>query len=542
MKRGEGTPGVGGFQLNALRQFAQKLGARRLAMMGAVAIALLAGLAYLALPGGSGPMGYLYTDLDPSSAQAIADKLQAEQVPFQISPDGTAVMAPQERLAELRMSMAGDRLGGKIGYEILDAEQPFGLSASREKINETRAIEGELSRSVQSLQNVSKARVHIVMPERALFTSEPRAATAAVTVKTLGRLSGENIQAIRHLVASAVPELSPDSVTVVDQTGALLARSGEGGTGVSGDADEKQQAVEAKLRQQIESLLEPIVGAGKVRAEVAAVIDRDQTREEASTVDPDKQAIAKQVTVESSDQDDETSAGGAAASVSTQLPDAAANAAAPGGGDRRRSAKNETSEDVTYENSRTNTVRVRPPGEVKRLTVAVMVDGGAQPAPQVQRLQRLVENAVGFDQERGDSVVVESMKFSAADLGEVDEGFFSDLPTDSLFSVLKLLIVAGVALLALKMLRPRAGLEPAFAGAPMLEGPALAGAALPGTEPVEPQLQLADASVSAVPLDEEIALAEVDGRIKASALKRVGDTVAASPAEATSVIRQWMNS
>lgn len=512
-------------------------------MMGAVAIALMAGLAYLALPGGSGPMGYLYTELDPASAQAIADKLQAEQVPFQISPDGTAVMAPQERLADLRMSMAGDRLGGKIGYEILDAEQPFGLSASREKINETRAIEGELSRSVESLQNVSKARVHIVMPERALFTSEPRAATAAVTVKTLGRLSGENVQSIRHLVASAVPELSPDSVTVVDQTGALLARSGEGGTGAGGDADEKQQAVEAKLRQQIESLLEPIVGAGKVRAEVAAVIDRDQTREEASTVDPDKQAIAKQVTVESSDQDDETSGAGAAASISTQLPDAGANASAPGEAERRRSAKNETSEDVTYENSRTSTVRVRPPGEVKRLTVAVMVDGGAQPmpAPQVQRLQRLVENAVGFDQERGDSVVVDSMKFSAADLGEVEEGFFSDLPTDSLISVLKLLIIAGVALLALKMLKPRAGLEPALAEAPMLEGPTLAAAALPGADPAEGQLQITGVAEPMIPLDEEIALAEVDGRIKASALKRVGETVAASPAEATSVIRQWMN-
>ncbi len=529
--------------MNAVRQFANKLGGRRLAMMGAVAVALLAGLAYLALPGGTGPMGYLYTDLDPSSAQAIADKLQAEQVPFQISPDGTAVMAPQDRLANLRMTMAGDRLGGKIGYEILDSEQPFGLSASREKINERRAIEGELSRSVESLQNVAKARVQIVMPERALFTSEPRAATAAVTVKTLARLSGENIQAIRHLVASAVPELSPDRVTVVDQTGALLARSGEAGTGVSGDADEKQRSVEAKLRQQIESLLEPIVGAGKVRAEVAAVIDRDQTREEASVVDPDKQAVAKQVTVESSDQDDEASGGGAAASVSAQLPDGASNAAAPGSGDRRRSAKNETSEDVTYENSRTNTVRVRPPGEVKRLTVAVMVDSGPQPmpAPQVQRLQRLVENAVGFDQERGDSVMVESMKFSAADLGETEGGFFSELPTESLFSVLKLMIIAGVALLALKMLKPRAGLEPALAGAPLLEAPVQGASSLASTQPGEAPLQLESGDERALPLDEEIALAEVDGRIKASALKRVGETVSASPAEATSVIRQWMN-
>ena len=513
--------------------------------MGAVATALLAGLAYLALPGRDGPMGYLYTDLEPSSAQAIADKLQASQVEFRISADGTAIMAPQERLAELRMSMAGDRLGGKIGYEILDAEQPFGLSAAREKLNETRAVEGELARSIESLQNVSKARVHIVMPQRELFASEARPATAAVTVKTLGRLSGENVQAVRHLVASAVPQLSPDSVSVIDQTGALLARAGESGAAGGGDVDGKQQAVEAKLRQQIESLLEPIVGAGKVRAEVAAVIDRDQTREEASLVDPDKQAIAKQVTVESSDQDDEQSGGGAPASVSAQLPDAGGAAAPDAAGDRRRSAKNETSEDVTYENSRTNTVRVRPPGEVKRLTVAVMVDGGEQPmpAPQLERLQRLVENAVGFDGERGDSVVVEAMKFSAADAGAEEAGFFSDLPTDGMFSVLKLLIIAGVALLALKMLKPRG--EPALAGGPqLLAAPATVLPSVTADQAQAPQQLTAalDGEDRRAPaLDQEIALAEVDGRLKASALKRIGETVAASPAEATSVIRQWMS-
>lgn len=506
-------------------------------MMGAVATALLVALAWVALPGGSGPMGYLYTDLDPSSAQAIADKLQAEGVPFQISPDGSAVMAPQDRLADLRMTMAGDRLGGKIGYEVLDQEEPFGLSASREKINETRAIEGELSRSIESLQTVSRARVHIVMPERELFASKARGATAAVTVKTLGRLSGENVQAIRHLVASAVPELSPDSVSVIDQTGALLARAGESGSGVSGDADEKQQAVEARLRQQIESLLEPIVGVGKVRAEVAAVIDRDQMREEASLVDPDKQAIAKQVTVESSGEDNEQSGEAQAATVAGQLPEGQ-NVTGGAGGDRSRSVKNETSEDVTYDNSRTNTVRVRPPGEIKRLTVAVMVDGGAQPmpAPQVQRLQRLVENAVGFDQERGDSVVVESMKFTAADIEGEGEGFLANLPTDPILSIVKMLIIAGVALLALKMLKPAR--RASDAAIPLLAGPALDNTAL-AAAPVE--LVPAGDSERMAAIDQEIALAEVDGRIKLSAIKRVGDTVAASPAEATSVIRTWMS-
>jgi len=526
--------------INIVQQLAGKLGGVRLAMMGAVAAALFAGLVWLALPSTTGPLGYLFTDLDPSSAQSIADRLQADGVPFQLSPDGTAVLAPQARLAELRMSLAANRLGGKIGYDALDSEQSFGLSPAREKLNQTRAIEGELARSIQSLQHVSAARVHIVMPDRELFSAQSRGATAAVSIKSLARLSNENVQAIRHLVASAVPELSPDSVSVIDQTGALLARAGESGAGGAGDADEKQQQVEAKLRQQIESLLEPIVGAGKVRAEVAAVIDRDQTREEASVVDPDKQAIAKQVTVESNDQDQQGTSGGAATSVSQQLPDAQ-EAAGAQGGDQRRSARTETSEDTTYENSRTSTVKVRPPGDVKRLTVAVMVDGGAQglPAPQIQRLQRLVENTVGFDSERGDSVVVDSMKFAPADAG-AEESFLSSFPTDQIFSILKVLIVAAIAFFAMRMLRPGALPNAANGGVPALAGAPAAAAidggaslALPGGD--------GDRAPAAALLDQEIALAEVDGKVKASAIKRIGDTVAASPAEATSVVRQWMS-
>lgn len=536
--------------LNAFRDLLTKLGPRRLGLMGAVGAALLVGLVWLSLPASTGPMAYLFTDLDPAAAQTIAEKLKAENVPYQLSADGTGIMAPQERLAELRMSLAGERLGGKIGYDVLDAEQPFGLSSSRAKMNETRAIEGELARSIQSLQRVSSARVHIVMPEHEVFSSEARRATAAVTVKTVGRLSAENVQAIRYLVSSSVPELSPESVSVIDQTGALLARAGEAGSAGAADADERQQAVEGKLREQIESLLEPIVGEGKVRAEVAAVIDRDQTREEASVVDPDKQAIAKQVTVESNDQSNEDAGSTPPTSVSTQLPDAQAQSGVKG--DSRRAARTENSEDVTYENSRTNTVTVRQPGKVSRLTVAVMIDPGAQamPAQQVQRLQRLVENAVGFDADRGDSVVVESMKFTAAELANADKSWTDNLPLEQIFSIVKLLIIAGVGLFALRLLKPtiQRGAEAALSGASpnalLPEGVAAAGAeGLPGAaaDPEALRLAMQSAENRGALLDQEIALAEVDGRIKLSAIKRIGESVATSPAEATAVIRQWLS-
>lgn len=532
-----------------MRNLIAQLGTRRLLIMGGVALALLLGIGALALRGSSSEMGYLYTDLEPSAAQSITEKLKAQGVTFQLSPDGTSILAPVDKLAELRMAMAGERLGGKIGYEVLDAEEPFGVSSSRAKMNETRAIEGELARSIESLERVSKARVHIVMPERAMFAAEPRKATAAVTVKTSGKLAGEAVQSIRYLVSSSVPELAPESVSIVDQSGALLARAGEGGGAGSSEIEERQAAVEARLRSQIEAMVEPIVGTGKVRAEVSAQLDRDQMREEAEMFDPDKQVIAHQVTVESGEQNDESAAGAEGVTVATQLPENEGPING-NGQDTRRSARNESSEDITFQNSRTQTVSVRSPGKINRLTVAVMVDGGPKglSQQQIQRLTRLVENTVGFDAERGDSVVVESMAFVAPEEpGLADGALPFGITTDNLFSLLKVLVLAGVVLIGIRMLRPRLmptaanDAEPVLLTGQQPEMLDLATRAADGDEEAMRLLEELRQGEEVPMLDQEIALAQVDGRIKLSALRRIGDAIAANPAESASVIRQWMN-
>ncbi|MGF7155035.1 flagellar basal-body MS-ring/collar protein FliF [Novosphingobium gossypii] len=528
--------------MEALRNFIGQIGVRRAALMGGVALALLLGLGWMATRTPESAMGYLYTDLDPGAASTITEKLKAQGVPFQLSADGSAIMAPADKLPELRMAMASEQLGGKIGYEVLDEEEPFGISSSRAKLNETRAIEGELVRSIESLDRVSRARVHVVMPERAMFETEPRKASASVTVKTNGRLPAEAVQAIRYLVSSAVPDLSPESVSIVDQTGALLARAGEGGGADASDLEDRQAAVEARLRDQIETLVEPIVGHGKVRAEVAAVLERDQVREESETFDPDKQVIQHQVTVESSNQSNENAPGAQGASVATQLPENAGAAQKGAGGDTRNAAQNETSEDTTYQNSRLQKVAVRTPGQVKRLTVAVMVDGGEKglPQPQIDRLQRLVENAVGFDSDRGDSVVVENMPFAAQDIDGIDGGLPFGLTVDRILDVLKIVLVGGIVLFAIRMLRRQ--------NAPALLPPPAVGASdgedrrQPGASVSMAQLEpLGEAGEDMPLLDQEVALAHVEGRVKLSAIKRIGDTIATNPAESASVIRQWMN-
>lgn len=521
--------------MQSILNFLGQMGRGRLLLMGGVAAILLTILGFVAFRGSTPEMGFLYTDLDPAVASKIADELKTQNIPYQVSADGSALMVPRERLAELRMSLASQQLGAKMGYDVLDTEEPFGVSASRAKMNETRAIEGELARSISTLDSVSGARVHIVMPERELFASEPRKATAAVTIKTVGRLKPEQINAIRYLVSSAVPELSPESVSIVDQTGALLARAGEVSAGGSTDLEQEQQAAAARLRTQIEALLEPIFGAGKIRAEVAVQLERSQTREESEVFDPDKQVIQRQVSVESTDQNSEGDNTAQQATITTQLPENVAGGGASG--TSRNAQSSQTSEDTSYQNSVTRKVVVNAPGSVKRLTVAVTIDGGKQgiPQQQIQQLTRLVENTVGADSERGDSVVVESMAFAKPEeIAPVDEGLPLGITMDQISALLKLIIIAVAGIVALRILRSRAG------GGEVASAPAVAGMEGLGVDSALAGVLNDRAREEAVQAATQAA-AEAAAAKQQDMLNQLGSRVANDPTAAANVFRQWLN-
>jgi flagellar M-ring protein FliF len=533
-------PRTDGPDVQSILNFLGQMGRGRLLLMGAVAALLLAVLGTVAFRGSSPEMGFLYTGLEPEAASKIADQLKSQNVPYQVTADGTSLMVPRDRMAELRMSLASQQLGAKIGYDVLDAEQPFGVSASRAKMNETRAIEGELAKSIATLDSVTGARVQIVMPERELFASEPRKSTASVTLKTLGRLKPEQINSIRYLVSSAVPELLPENISIVDQTGALLARAGELGTDGGGDLEQQQTAAAARLRSQIEALLEPIYGAGKVRAEVSVQLERSQTREESEVYDPENQVIQRQVSVESSDQNTEgQNAQPTATTVSNQLPE---NAAGGGAGNNRATQSNQTSEDTTYQNSITRKVLVNAPGSVKRLTVAVTIDGGKAgvPKPQIQQVTRLVENSVGAVTERGDSVIVESMAFAkAADVAEVSTGLPLGITMDQIMSVLKLLIIAGAGIVVLRILRSRGGVGGGGAEGQFQLAASGAPAASPSLDAVfaDAQNALSDnARADALRMAEETAANK-----KNEVINQLGNRVATDPTAAANVFRQWLN-
>ena len=548
--------------MEQFRKFLGQIGTQRLLLMIGVAALTVVILAFVAWRGAGGPMTYLYTDLDPAGVETITAKLKADGVPHEIGPDGASVRVPESKVAELRMAFAGQQLGGALGYEILDREDAFGTSAAKAKMNRTRAIEGELARSIESLNAVTKARVHIVMPERALFADEQQPASASVQLKTGGRLATGQVDAIRYLVASAVPGLAPERISVVDQSGALLARAGDGANG-SGALEERQANVEARLAEQVETMLGAIVGPGHVRARVAAELDLDQRRQESEVYDPDAQVIAKSTTVEREDQNSESNVEGGVVSVATALPE---NAPADVGRDTRTASNNETSEETLYANSSTKTLVVSNGGEIKRLTVSVMVDGSYVEGPggvaeyrprtaaEIERFTRLVENAIGFDEVRGDSVIVENMRFATPEGEEATAlGVPLGIDKDDLVPLARTALVGLVGIAALVLVLRAIGKRGGVAALPQVLKPQpghdaarmadLVERAANGDEDAMIELKAMRERQGYRPaIEQEIDIAQVEGRLKSSALRKVGDVVSSRPTEATAIVRQWMYS
>ncbi len=522
--------------------------------MGGITLVVVALLAMLAMRGTSGPMAYLYTDLDAASAAAIADRLTTEQIPYEIADNGRALLVPAARVADLRMSLAGEQIGGAIGYEVLDREDAFGTSAAKSKINRTRAIEGELARSIETITTISRARVHINMPERALFERDRQPASASVTLRTAGSLAPGQVDAIRALVSSAVPGLDASAISIVDQSGALLARAGDmtGAGGMEG----RQVAMENRLRGEIEALLGRVVGPGKVRANVAAELEQDDIREESETYDPDMAVLARQTTVEKADQDSETSALGGPVSISTQLPE---NDPANGAEQEARSrSANEVSEEMVWANSATRTTRIRQGGALKRLSVSVVVDGNyvdggysARPQAELQRLQNLVQNAIGFDAARGDSVVVENLRFAEVEgMDAPIAGMPLGLTKADIVPVIRTVILGLIGLAALililrslkpgtiERIRTLPALTPETDEAKMKR---LLERAAQGDDEALTELQAMRGDTRA-PVEQEIDLAQIEGRLKSTAVRKVGEVVEKSPRESSAIIRQWMYS
>jgi flagellar M-ring protein FliF len=527
--------------VEALNQLFRGIGMARLAAMVGVAAALFGFFVFLSTRIASTDMGLLYGELDVNDSGQIVAKLESMGVPVELRANGTQILVPRDQVLRLRMSMAQEGLprGGSIGYEIFDRSQSFGTTNFVQKINHLRALEGELSRTIGSLDQVNGARVHLVLPQRELFSRGEREPSASIVLRMRGsyRLDRAQVLAIQHLAAAAVPGLKPSRISVIDESGALLAR------GIAdGDEDEQaattlheyRQSYEGRLRQAVETLLERSVGIGKVRAEVAAEMDLDRVTLNSEIYDPDGQVVRSTQTVEEED------ALGGAASLTQNT---------------------RTQETVNYEISKTIKTQIHETGTVKRLSVAILVDGtytkgadgSVEYAPrsdeELQQLARLARVAIGYDEARGDSVEVVNLRFAPADSSvdvEASDGFLG-FSKEDLLQIVEVLVLGLVAILVLLLV-----VRPLVSRAMTMSAPARE-----STESEAAQIAAATTAALAAPSSSEAAddlgeaesgiesmidMDRVEGRVRASSIKKISDIVEKHPEEAIAILRQWMYS
>ena len=269
--------------------------------MGAVTIALVGFFAFVILRVTSPQMTPLFTDLNYDDSAAIVKELERQGVPYELRNDGNIVMVPHDRVARLRMALAGNGLpkGGGVGYEIFDKSDVLGTTSFVQNVNNLRALEGELSRTIRALDRVQAARVHLVMPERPLFSRDKVEPSASIVLKVRGTLEPQQVRAIRHLVASAVNGLKPQRVSIVDEAGHLLADgASDDANGGEVTADERRMAFEKRLREQIEAIVSSVVGPGRARVEVSADFDFNRITQTSDKYDPEGRVVRSSQTRE----------------------------------------------------------------------------------------------------------------------------------------------------------------------------------------------------------------------------------------------------
>ncbi|MFQ3623703.1 MAG: flagellar basal-body MS-ring/collar protein FliF [Acetobacteraceae bacterium] len=356
--------------MNGLLVGLKTLGPVRLAALGAVGLAVLAVIVMLAARAGQPPMALLYGELDQRDAAQIVQSLERQRIPYRLGGNGTQVLVPTDQVPRTRLALAAEGLpaGGSVGYEIFDRADGLTASSFQQEMNRLRALEGELSRTIRSIHGVRAARVHLVLPRRDPFSRREAEAQASIVLTMAGiqRLDREQVQAIVHLAAAAVPGLKPQNVSVIDNRGSLLARSGQavGGLGVAMNAEELRRAHEMRLSRAVEEMLERTVGVGRVRAEVTVDMDFDRVTESRESFDPDQQVARSvhSVTEESRSTDRAENV-----TVGNNLPNAQPQQNQAGTQESR------TEETTNYEIGRVLRQVTRDTPTVRRLSVAVLV-------------------------------------------------------------------------------------------------------------------------------------------------------------------------
>ncbi|WPY94920.1 flagellar basal-body MS-ring/collar protein FliF [Limimaricola variabilis] len=561
------------------------LGRTRLIALGATGLGLVLALSVglnLVLAPSFAP---LYSDLSPATAGRVVSALEQDGFDVELSGGGTIVSVPQDDVARARMSLAEQGLPGEggAGWEIFDQSSGLGMNSFMQQVSRLRALEGELARSIQTIDGIDAARVHLVLPEREAFSRTRPEPSASVIVRgrATSSISRRQGLAIRALVASAVPDLAPSRVTVLSASGeTILSEETEGDAGVQAAGASMQE----RLQRSITEMLTARVGAGNARVQVNVDLSTERQVIREQSFDPDQQVVRSTETRQEEAQDREgtqTEVG-----VANNLPPELGGDA---GGEQSASTSTRTDEIVNYEIGSTQRETVREPGSVERISVAVLVNGIYNVAAngetvyeerspeELERLTALVRSAVGFDEARGDTVSVDSLRFMdySMDVGAPIGLSLGQTIAQNFGAILRgtfaLALVAAVLGFGLRpMLRrvlPETGTGLALAGAtagagsagqlgyeaapgqaPQLPGAARDAAGQPGALAQQPgargpsqQAMLPyEQQIATYDGDEMVSLASVDGKIGMRRLVSVGEMVENEPEASLKVVQSWL--
>lgn len=410
----------------------------------------------------------LFSNLNSEDIGQVTQTLDKYKIPYEVQSHTKAVMVPGEMVLETRMKLAKDGLPkfGGVGFEIFD-DKSFGMTEFEQRLNFQRALQGELTRTISQMEEVDDVRVHLVLPEKSVFRQAQEEPSAAVVLRLKAgmKLEESSILGIVHLVSSSVPSLNPKKVTVVDGNGQMLTSMDD--DSATGDlaAFRKKHDIEKNYERKVKSLLEPIVGFGKVQVKVTADLDFTLKETTEEKFDPESIAVRSEKKTKSKESGSSAGAGGVVG------PNAQAGASSSPGKE-----SSDQTEQVEYEVSKQVQKIVSPVGDVKKLSVAVVVDGkyevaaegeepkyAARTPEEMKNYEDLVKSAIGFNDTRGDQLKVMNLAFQSLDQlfastagGSVWQKMFNDRTTYTFYvNVLVNVVIAVIAILiALFLVRP----------------------------------------------------------------------------------------
>ncbi len=525
--------------------FLKGLGAPRLVAMLAVTLTLIGFFGFVALRVSDSGMVPVFANLSLQDASSVIKQLDAQNIRYETSRDGTAILVPSDQVSSVRMKMAEQGLpaGGGVGWEIFDKGEGLSSTSFLQNVNKLRALEGELARSIRSIDRVQAARVHLVIPDRPLFARDAPKPSASIVLRVAGDLGQSQVRAIVHLAASAVQGLDPQAVSIVDESGRLLADGAGTEDGLPSGALEREIAFERRLKEQVQGIVERVVGPGRARAEINAAFDYSKVTNTADLFDPESRVVRSTQTRE---EETESREGETTVSVGNELPNQQNNTE----GNSNRETASKSDETVNYEISRTTRTEVLEAGRLKKVSVAVLVDGiyandpsgsvtySPRAQEELDRIAALVRSAIGFDETRGDQIEVVNLRFAdppgVSPIPDASGMGMLGVTKDDLMRLIELTVLGLVSLLVLLMVvRPlvRRILAPdqnALRPAPML---APAAPAAPGEPP---------ALAPPDPTARMIEMAQVNGKVHAQSLQKVGELAERNPTETVSIIRQWL--